>query len=637
MFESIRKHSKIAMVLLFLLIIPSFVLVGIDHNYFSEKSAAVARVDGHDITQADWDNAHRAEVDRIRAQSPSIDGRLLDSPEARYATLERMVRDRVLQAAASDMHLLTSDARLARELQAMPAIANLKRPDGTLDGDAYRALVGAQGLTPEGFEAAVRREIATNQVMGSVMESAMAGTAQSKLAVDALYQRREIQVARFNPADYAAKVAASDSDLQAYYQAQSAKFQRAEQASVEYVVLDLAAVQAGISLSEDDLRTYYKENLERLSGAEERRASHILINAPQGASSADREKAKARATELLEQVRKAPGSFADVARKNSQDPGSSAAGGDLGFIGRGAMVKPFEDVVFALKKGDISDVVETNFGYHIITVTDIKRPPQPSFDTVRASLENELKQQQALRKFAEVAEAFANGVYEQPDSLQPVADKLKLKVQTAEGVARTAAPGAAGPLANARFLEALFQPESLESKRNTEAVEIAANTMAAGRVVKYAPAQTLPYEAVQAQVRQMYVADKAAELARKEGEAKLTEWKSATGPVAALSAPAVVSRDQPRNQPRQVLEAALHAPVDALPAWSGVDLGAQGYAVLKVNRVLPRDAVDAATESQQHQQYLQTWGNAEALAYYETLKKRFKVQIKAPRPAQESQ
>ncbi|RYE40419.1 MAG: peptidyl-prolyl cis-trans isomerase [Hyphomicrobiales bacterium] len=637
MFESIRKHSKIVMFLLFLLIIPSFVLVGIDNSYFSEKSPVVARVDGHDITQADWENAHRQEVDRIRAQSPTMDGRLLDSPSARYATLERMVRDRVLQAAAKDMHLITSDARLARELQGIPAIANLKRADGSLDGEAYRALVGAQGLTPEGFETNVRREISVNQVMGSVMASTLGSNAQSKLALDALYQRREIQVANFNTADFASKIAPTDEDLQAYYKAHTSQFQRAEQASVEYLVLDLNAVRAGITLSEDDLRTYYKENLERLAGREERRVSHILINAPQGTSASERDKAKARATELLAQVRKSPSSFAELAKKNSQDPGSSASGGDLGYIGRGAMVKPFEDAVFALKAGEISDVVETDYGYHVIMLADIKRPPQPTFESLRASLEVDLKQQQAQRKFAEVAEAFANGVYEQSDSLQSVADRLKLKIQKADGVTRTPAAGATGALANPRFIEALFQPDSIEHKRNTEAVEIAASTMAAGRVIEYSAAQTLPFDAVRAQVKQLYINEKAAELARKEGETKLAAWKAATPASAStLSAAMVVSRDQPRNQPRQVLDAALHAPVDALPAWTGVDLGAQGYAVVKVTRVIERDPADQATALQQHQQYMQSWASAEALAYYDLLKQRLKVQIKAPRPVQES-
>ncbi len=632
MLESIRKHTKWVMGLLFLLIIPSFILVGIDRNYFGGGSPVVARVDGKDITQGDWDNAHRMESDRIRAQSPDIDAKLLDSPQARYATLERLVRDSVLQSAAQKMHLLTSDARLARELQSIPQIAALKRPDGTLDTEAYRALAGAQGLTPEGLEARIRHDISVSQVMGSVMASAFAGPTESKQALDAIFQRREIQVARFNASDFASRVQVSDADLQAYYQAHPAKFQQPEQASVEYVVLNLDAVKAGISVSEDDLRTYYKENLSRLAGNEERRASHILISAAKDAPAAEREKAKARAEELLAELRKAPGRFAELAKKDSQDPGSAAAGGDLGFFARGAMVKPFEDTVFAMKKGDISDVVETDFGYHIIMLTDIKTPRQPTFEELRPSLEAELKQQQAQRKFAEVAETFANAVYEQADSLQPVAEKLKLKIHTATGVTRTPAAGAQGPLANPRFLEALFQPDSLQNKRNTEAVEIGSSMLAAGRVTAYQPALTVPLDQAREKVRALFVADKSAELARKEGEARLEAWKADPAAASGLSGAVTVSRDQLQNQPRAVVDGALHAPVDKLPSWVGVDLSGQGYAVVKVNRVVAREAVDEATARMERQQYLQAWGMAEMQAYYELLKQRFKVEIKVPRP-----
>ena len=637
MFESIRKHSKIVMFLLFLLIIPSFILVGIDSNYFSGGSPVVARVDGKDITQADWDNAHRMESDRIRAQSPGIDAKLLDSPQARYATLERLVRDRVLQVAAQDMHMLTSDARLARELQSIPQIAALKRADGTLDAEAYRALAGAQGLTPEGLEARIRQDLSVNQVMGGVMGSAFSGPAEARLALDALFQRREIQIARFNASAFVSKVAVTDADLEAYYTAHPAKFQQAEQASVEYVVLDLDAVKAGITLSEDDLRTYYKENLNRLAGKEERRASHILINASKDAPADARTQAKAKAEELLAQVRKAPGSFAEIAKKESQDPGSAPSGGDLGFFGPGAMVKPFEDAVFSMKKGEISDVVETDFGFHIILLSDIKTPRQPSFEELRPSLEAELKQQQAQRKFAEVAEAFANGVYEQADSLQPVADKLKLKIQTADGVTRTPAAGGAGPLANARFLEALFQSDSLQNKRNTEAIEIGTSVLAAGRVTAYQPAMTLPLDKARDQVRAIYIAEKSAELARQEGQAKLTAWKAAPDAASGLTAALTVSRDRLQDQPRSVVDAALRANVDQLPAWTGVDLGAQGYAVVKINRVVPRDGVDDARARMEREQYLQSWASAEALAYYDLLKQRFKVQIKAPRPVAQAE
>lgn len=635
MFEAIRKHSKVVMGILFLLIIPSFVLFGIDGNYFTEKSATVASVDGKAITQTEWDNAHRNESDRLRAQQPGIDGKLLDSPQARYATLEKLVRDRVLAAAAQHMHLIASDAQLARELQKIPAIAELRKPDGSLDAQAYRALVATQGLTPEGFEAQMRSDLSINQVLGGVVSTAFASPVESQLGLDALLQRREIQVARFDAANYVAKVTASDEQLQTFYTAHPELFRQTEEATVEYVVLDLDAIKANLSVSEDDLRTYYKENQDRLAGKEERRASHILINAPKDEPAAEREKAKKKADDLLAQVRKDPASFAELAKKYSQDPGSAAQGGDLGFFTRDAMVKPFEEAVFSMKKGDISDVVETDFGYHIIMLTDIKTPKAPSFDEVRPKLEAELRQQQAQRKFAEVAETFSNIVYEQPDSLQPVADRLKLKVQTATGVTRKPQADAKGALANPRFLEALFAPESLQSKRNTEAVETGSNMLAAGRITAYQPAEALPFDKAKERVRKAYVADKSAALARAEGEAKLEAWRKTPTSASGLAAAITVSRDQLEGQPQKLVNSVLSAPADPLPAWAGIDLGLQGYAIAKIERIVPRSD-DEAQQKAMTQQYLQAWAQAEALAYYDVLKQRYKAQIKVPRPTAET-
>lgn len=633
MFESIRKHSKIAMLVMFLLIIPSFVLVGIDSTYFSGSSPVVARVDGHDITQAEWDNFHRSESDRMRAQQPGIDGAMLDSPEVRYATLERMVRDRVLQAAANKMHLQPSNARLAGALQQIPEIAALRRPDGSLDADAYRQLVATQGMTPEGFEASMRRELAVNQVLGAIVSTSFATKAQAQVTLGPLFQQREIRVARFDPKDFASKVAVTDADLQAYYQAHTDRFKQPEEAAVEYVVLDLDAVRAGIVLNEDDLRTYYKENLAQIAGKEERRARHILIAVDKNAPAAERAAAKARAEALLQEVRKAPATFAEVAKKNSQDPGSANTGGDLGFFARGAMVKPFEDTVFGLQKNAISDVVETDFGYHIIQLIDVKEPPVPSFEEKRAEIEEQLKQQQAQRKFAEVAENFTNMVYEQSDSLTPVVEKLKLKLHTATGVTRTPVPGAQGALANPKLLAALFSTESVQDKRNTEAVEIGTSQLASARITNYQPARTLSFDEAHDKVRALYIASKAAELARAEGQARRAAWSdNAAAAGGALSQPLVVSRQSAQGQPPALLEQVMSVDQGALPAWVGVDLGEDGYRVAQVTRLVEGVPVPAETAAQRHQQYLQWWTNSEALAYYELLKQRFKAQIKVPRP-----
>ena len=296
------------------------------------------------------------------------------------------------------------------------------------------------------------------------------------------------------------------------------------------------------------------------------------------------------------------------------------------------MVKPFEDAVFAMKKGEISDVVESDFGYHIILLTDIKTPRQPSFEELRPSLEAELKQQQAQRKFAEVAEAFTNSVYEQPDSLKPVADSLKLKIQTAEGVTRVPGPGASGPLANPKFLEALFANDSVEGKRNTSAIEVGPSQLVAGRISTYSPTRTLPLQEVSDRARLLLIAEKSAELARKDAEAKKAAWTGNAAPAAGLAPAVVVSRDQTQNLPRAVVDAALRASPDNLPSWVSADLGSQGTAVVKVLRIIPREGVDAQQAAQQRQQLQQWWTTAEGFAYYEMLKERFKVQIKPNRP-----
>jgi peptidyl-prolyl cis-trans isomerase D len=245
------------------------------------------------------------------------------------------------------------------------------------------------------------------------------------VALGAFFEKREVQIVNFPATDFAAKVSPTDAELEAYYKAHPKEFQAPESVNIEYLVLDLESIKRSITVNEADLKDYYTQNATRLSGNEERRASHILVNAAKDAPAADREKAKARAQELLAQVRKAPAEFAEVARKNSQDKGSAASGGDLDFFARGAMVKPFEDAAFAMKKGDISDVVESDFGYHIIQLTDIKAPKQRTFEEVRPELEADLKTQQAQRKFAESAEAFTNGCLRAADSLKPVAEQAQ--------------------------------------------------------------------------------------------------------------------------------------------------------------------------------------------------------------------
>lgn len=622
MFDFVRNHSRLVLGIMVLLIFPSFVFFGIQgYTRFSEGGAVtVAKVDGQSISRAEWDAAHQDNVQRMRRQRPDVDAKLLETPEMKRETLDGLVRDRVLIATARQYHLVPDDARLQRLFVSDPQFAGLRNPDGSVN----REILAAQGMSVQAFEQQLRQEFGMQQVLGAVAQSSFTPPAVGATSLDALLQRRSVQIQRFDANGFRAQATPTDADLQAYYEAHSAEFRAPEQAQIEYVVLDLATLARDVAVPEEDLRRYYEENASRYTQAEERRASHILVRVDPSAPADEKKAAKARAEQLLAEVRRSPNSFAEVARKNSQDPGSASRGGDLDFFGRGMMAKPFEDAVYAMKTGEISNVIETDFGYHVITLTGLRGGQKKSFESVRAEVEQEVRRSLAQKRYAEAAETFTNTVYEQSDSLQPVIDKLKLQKQTAT-VLRQPAPGASGALASAKLLEAVFAAETVRDKRNTDAVEIGQNQLASARIVNYSPARTLPLAEVRDQVREAVVVQKAAALAKAEGAKRLEALKKT--PNEALPISLTVSRAQPQGLPRPIMEAVLRADPKQLPAVVGVDLGSQGYAVVRVTQVLAREA-EPSTDAMLQQQLAQTWATAEAMAYLDALKRRTKAEIK---------
>jgi peptidyl-prolyl cis-trans isomerase D len=635
MFDFFRRHTRVLQFALVLLIFPSFVFFGIQgYSRFSDaENTKVAAVGGQTVTQSEWDAAHREQVERLRRQMPGIDVRMFDTPEMKLQSLESLLRERVIQAAVRKANLYTSDERLLRLFGADQELAFLRNPDGSVN----QAALAAQGMSSDVFAERLRHDMTARQVIGGLSTSAFAPASAASTAMDAMFQQREVQIQRFEVKNYLAKIAPTDAELEAFYKSppNQARFQAAEKVNVEYLVLDLESVMKGVTVTEAELRDFYEQNAARFTAPEERRASHILIKAEKDLAAEARAKAKSKAEALLLEVTSKPTSFADLARKNSEDSGSAEKGGDLDFFGRGAMVKPFEDAAFSLKTGQTSGVVESDFGFHIIRVTAARGGEKRSFDSVKNEIEAERKRQLAQTEFASRAVAFSNMVEDQSDSLAPAAEKFKLEVRKAADVLRLAGTqGGAqgkGPLANAKFLDALFAPESLKSKRNTLALDIGENQLVSGRVVQHTPARQLAFPEVADKVREQVKSVQAAEMARKEGGARLAALQAS--PQTALPGPAqAVSRAQARDLPRPLLDAVLKAPVATLPAVLGVDLGAEGYAVVRLTKVLGRDpAIGAAAQAQQ--QYSQAWADAESQAYYAALKQRFNTELALPAAA----
>ncbi|UIF87440.1 SurA N-terminal domain-containing protein [Cupriavidus sp. UYPR2.512] len=641
MLDFVRNNRRLMLLLLLVLVFPSFVFFGVEsYSRFMDSSHDAAKVDGRAISVQEIDNVVRDQSERARQiLGASYDPRQFEGPGARKAVLDQLILQRVMASAVAREHLTVSDAKLLEEISNLPAIAQLPRTkDGKVDDKAYLQLLQSQGMTPEQFDARMRFELATQQLGASIAATAFVPKSLLERLIAVRDQQRDVQALLFKPAGYTAKVQPDAAALKAYYDSHQQAFSVPEQAKVEYLLLSGEALAATQAVTPEELKSYYDSNIARFRIDEQRRASHILISAPKDAPAAQRQAAKDKATKLLEDLRKHPDTFADVARKNSQDPGSAEKGGDLGFMGRGALVKPFEDAMYALKDGQVSDVVETDYGYHIIKLTGIKPAETKPLEAVRTELEAELRKQFADKKFAEQADAFGNTVYEQADSLKAAADKFKLTIQTADNVTRQPNPalGAQSPLNNDKLLKALFSDDAIKNKRNTEAVQVAPNTLVAARIVEYRPAAVRKFEEVEAKVREGYIAQQAAELARKDGEARLAALKKADS-ADGFGAVQTVSRAKAEGIAPQAVEAVMRADAAKLPAVVGVDLGAQGYAVYRITKVSQPAQANPAQRQAEAQQLSQLAGQTDLQAFYESLKARAKVKMLAPVGATQAQ
>ena len=399
---------------------------------------------------------------------------------------------------------------------------------------------------------------------------------------------------------------------------------------LEYLVLDVEALIPRVAVDAEKLKTYYEQNVARYTSAEQRQASHILITFPRDGNEDARKAARGKAEGLLAQIRSG-GDFGTLAKAQSQDPGSASRGGDLGYFDREMMVKPFADATWNLKLNEVSGLVESEFGYHIIKLTGVKPGVQRPYESVRAEIEQEYRRQEAGREFAKAAEQFTNLVYEQADSLKPAAERFKLEVRTMEGLTRGGPPpsasGQKSPLSNAKLLGELFSADSLKSRRNTDAVEVSTNMLVSARIVDYMPAQRKPLEAVKTEVQQRIVARESSRLAMEAGETRLKELTSGGADTGFGPAQTVRRSDGAQSKiPSAALEKIFKAPTSKLPRFVGVDLGAEGYGLYELR------SVTAATQAQidakrpmYEEQFAQFVSQQEVAAYLESLKARAKV------------
>ena len=576
MLDSIRSVATgwVGKALLALITIP-FALFGID-SYLTQagNNVAIAKVNGSDISIQEDSNALQNLRNRLQSEG-KVDPADLENPQVKMLVLDQLINQQLLEKEIKSANYAISDAQLATYITGMP---NFQK-DGKFSQELYDELLQQNQLTPKKFETSIRADLLAQQAQDGVAKLAFISNARAENTLQLLKQKRVVTVSEIKTKDYIDQVKVDPSEVKAYYEKHKESLRHPEQVKIEFLTLSASSLVPTIKVDDEEVKKFYNENASKFQGNEQRRASHILIGFGVNATPEQKQAAKAKAEQLLAAVKKNPKSFEELAMKNSQDPGSATKGGDLGSFGRGAMVKPFEDAVFAMKVGQVSDLVESEFGYHIIKLTEITGQSS-DFESLRPQIKAELIFQKAQAAFTEKAEGFSNTVYEQSDSLQPAAKAFGSQVQISDWSTRE---DVAKFFKSDKIVNAIFSEESLKDRRNTEAIEVSPNNLVAARVLDYKPATPKTFDEVKGGIEALLKLEAAAKLAVAKGEAALKDLRAGKEVSGIDWIPEVtVDRKTAQGLTQLAMTQIFKTDISKLPAYSGLADSKQGYLLVKV-------------------------------------------------------
>jgi peptidyl-prolyl cis-trans isomerase D len=623
MFDLVYNNKRIIQVILALITLP-FAFFGVD-SYFRDSggSDAVASFEGRKITEQEFTMALRERQDFLRNVSGGkVSAEQLDNPQLRASVLEGMIRQQLLLDRAQRSGMTVSERQLRSAINEIPAF----QENGKFSYQQYEQLLQAQNMTPVMFEARVRQQIVMQQIDDAYADTSFVPRTVAERLARITAEQRDLSQATVPASRFAAQVKLEDGAARKYYDGHQDEFRVPEQARVEYVALSTEQLMSQATVDPADIKRYYEEHRKQFEVPESREASHILIAVDPSAGSEAKKKAQARAQEIYEEVMRHPDQFAELAKKYSQDPGSAAKGGDLGYFTRGSMVKGFDDAVFNMKVGEISKPVESEYGYHIIKLTGIRPGHVPGPEQVSGQIEQEVRKQKAQRAYNELAEKFSNIVFEQSDSLKPAADLLHVTPKQTGWIKRKHADEKV--LDNERMLQAIFSEDVLHNKRNSEAIEVAPGTLVAARVIEQKPASIKPFDQVSADIAKTLTHQRAAQLAAQQGRQAVERLKQGKAVQLDWSAGELVSRRDTKGLPEPVLKRLFKMGVDKLPSYDGVEATNGDYIVLKVSRVVEPEKVDTAQQNGIAANVQQAVGQEELGAYVAYLRRKADVKIK---------
>lgn len=623
MFDLVNRKKRVVQVILGLAVLP-FLFWGVESYRNVGSEGYVAVVEGEEISRREYEQALRDHHERMRAMLGSnFDSAMLDNFEVKSSVLERLIQQRLLHREALDNGFAVLDSHLVKTIREVPAFQR----DNKFSKQQYEDLLRAQGLAPAVFESRVRQELLLQQLLDGYSEIAYAPKAVAEKVQYLSEVQREISQSRITPEQFLPQMTPEEEDVAAYYEKHQADFDLPEQAKIEYLVLSLDAIAKNETVSEELVKNYFAEHRDEFGQPEERKASHILISVSKDAPEDEKRVAEEKAARILEQVKQDPEQFAKIAQEQSDDPGSAAKGGDLGYFGRGVMVKSFEDKIFSMQLDEISELVETDFGFHIIRLTAIKEEAHPDLENVREHIEKKLKTEMASNVFGEIAEDFSNVVYEQGDSLQPAAEKFELSVQTSDWITRNSAQPSI--LANERLLSAIFSEDAIVNHRNTEPVEVQPDTFVVARIAEYKPAAKQTLSVVRDQIVEKLKRRMAEVKAMEEGQAKLTRLQAGENVEEVSWGDAqVISYMQSRGLDHDTLRAIFRAETGHLPVYTGSVDPQGGFNLIRISKVIEPETADKAKAENFTKQLEQMIAQEEMASYLTALRQRYDVKVK---------
>ena len=583
MLDKFRSYAqtKAAQVILALVLIP-FALFGID-SYLNQagNNLSIAKVDGYKIALPEYNRAIENVRNRMMSEGKKVDPAMFDSFEFKESVVDGLITKQLINNDIKKSQFKITDQQLSQYIIGMPDF----QKDGKFSQELYDKVLQNNQLNPKKFEESIRNDLLIQQVRDGLQKLTFIPPNNLTETLKATSQQREVTVAEFKTKEYMTKANISEKDMQAFYDQNKSKFLAPEQVKAEFVVFSLTSILPSITVSEDEVKAFYKTNADKYQNQQQREASHILIAASKNAAPAEKAKAKAKAEDVLGQIKKNPKQFEELATKYSQDPESAKKGGDLGAFGRGMMVKPFDDAVFSMKVNEISGIVESDFGYHIIKLTKVIGEGG-GFDAIKPQIKAELIYQKAQDKYAALAEDFSNKVYEQSSSLDVVSKKFNLPIQKTDWISRNESDKF---FKNEALMNALYSKESIKDRRNTEAIEVTPNNLISARVVDYQAQSTKPFAEVKKSIEDYLKFEAAKKLVATEGEAALKSVADASRKID-WQATVLVDRKNTKGLSQAVTNHAYKMPTDKLPSYSGFVDGNNGYVIVKVSKVaFPND------------------------------------------------